>query len=68
MLPSLHAEALKQRVPAVGDEEKYEPEDEKNPHAVALGGSAGRRGREKLTADEQHEIARRTAEKRWQKR
>ena len=57
---------------AVGDTEKYQPEErEKNPHAVALGRLGGRKGgkarAEKLTAEERSEIARRAAAKRWRK-
>lgn len=57
---------------AVGDEEKFEPEErEKNPHAVALGRLGGKKGgkarAEKLTADERREIARKAAEARWKK-
>jgi hypothetical protein len=57
---------------AVGDGEKFEPEErEKNPHAVALGRLGGRKGgkarAEKLTAEERREIARRAAAKRWRK-
>jgi len=55
---------------AVGDEEKFEPEErEKNPHAVALGRLGGKKGgkarAEKLTAEERSEIARKAALARW---
>jgi len=57
---------------AVGEEEKFEPEErEKNPHAVALGRLGGKKGgkarAEKLTAEERSEIARKAAEARWKK-
>lgn len=55
---------------AVGDEEKFEPEErEKNPHAVALGRLGGKKGgrarAEKLTAEERREIAKKAALARW---
>ena len=57
---------------AVGDEEKFEPEErEKNPHAVALGRLGGKKGgrarAEKLTAEERSRIAREAAQARWSK-
>lgn len=55
---------------AVGDEQKFEPEErEKNPHAVALGRLGGKKGgkarAEKLSAEERSDIARWAAEARW---
>lgn len=55
---------------AVGDEEKFAPEErEKNPHAVALGRLGGKKGGKaraaKLTAEERREIARKAAAARW---
>jgi hypothetical protein len=55
---------------AVGDEEKFEPQErEKNPHAVALGRLGGKKGGKaraaKLTSEERREIARRAALARW---
>jgi hypothetical protein len=58
---------------AVGDAEKYQPEErEKNPHAVALGRLGGKKGgkarAEKLTAEERREISRKAAAARWANR
>lgn len=58
---------------AVGDAEKFQPEErEKNPHAVALGRLGGKKGgkarAEKLTAEERKEIARNAAIARWKRR
>jgi hypothetical protein len=58
---------------AVGDTEKYQPEErEKNPHAVALGRLGGKKGgkarAEKLTAEERREIAKKAAAIRWKHR
>lgn len=58
---------------AVGDAEKFQPEErEKNPHAVALGRLGGQKGgkarAEKLTAEERQKIARKAAKARWSKK
>lgn len=55
---------------AVGDEEKFEPEEkEKNPHAVALGRLGGKKGgkarAKKLTPEERRDAARKAALARW---
>lgn len=55
---------------AVGDAEKFEPEErEKNPHAVALGRLGGQKGgkarAEKLTPARRREIAKKAAQARW---
>lgn len=57
---------------AVGDAEKFQPEErEKNPHAVALGRLGGKKGgkarAEVLTPEERSEIARIAAAARWKK-
>lgn len=55
---------------AVGDEERFEPEErEKNPHAVALGRLGGKKGGNAraaaLTAEERSKIAQKAARARW---
>ncbi len=51
------------------DEDKAEPEDTRDPAAVALGRKGGLKGgrarADKLTAEERSEISRRAARKRW---
>ena len=53
-------------------EGEIDPDDGKNPHAVALGRLGGLKGgkarAEKLTAEERKEIARKAATTRWSKR
>lgn len=54
---------------ASSTEEAVEPQDQKNPHAVALGRMGGVRGgkarAEKLSPQRRSEIAKRAAEARW---
>lgn len=54
---------------AVGDGPKPEPDDGKDPAAVALGRRGGLKGgkarAEKLTAEQRSEIARNAAKARW---
>lgn len=55
---------------ATGEDEKFEPEEqEKNPHAVALGRLGGKKGGKAraraLTRAERSEIARKAARARW---
>jgi hypothetical protein len=57
---------------AVGDEERFEPEErEKNPHAVALGRLGGKKGGKAraaaLSAEDRRRIAKRAADARWRK-
>jgi hypothetical protein len=58
---------------AVGEDKPNPPteEDEKNPHAVALGRLGGLKGgkarAEKLTPEERRKIAQKAAEARWAK-
>ncbi len=51
------------------DEDKAEPEDTRDPAAVALGRKGGLKGgrarANKLTAEQRSELARRAAAKRW---
>ena len=55
----------------VEDEEDEQPDDGKNPHAVALGRLGGLKGgkarAKKLTAEERSAIARKAARARWDK-
>ena len=57
---------------ATGEDEDVEPDDGKNPHAVALGRLGGLKGGKarasKLTAEERSEIARKAALARWANR
>ncbi len=57
---------------ATGEDEDVEPDDGKNPHAVALGRLGGLKGGKarasKLTAEERSEIARKGALARWANR
>lgn len=57
---------------AVGDEEKFQPEErEKNPHAVELGRLGGKKGGKaraaKLSASRRKAIAEKAARARWSK-
>ncbi|MHB8068156.1 MAG: hypothetical protein ACYDIC_09675 [Desulfobaccales bacterium] len=55
-----------------GEQETPAPEDQKNPHAVALGRLGGKKGgkarAEKLTSEQKSEIARKAAKARWEKK
>jgi hypothetical protein len=54
-----------------GEPETPAPEDQKNPHAVALGRLGGQKGgkarAEKLTQEQRKEIAKKAAKARWGK-
>ena len=56
---------------ATGQVEDENPDEGKNPHAVALGRLGGKKGgkarAEKLTAGRRREIARKAAQSRWKK-
>jgi len=51
--------------------EPTSPQDDKNPHAVALGRLGGKKGgkarAEKLSSEERREIARKAARARWER-
>lgn len=51
-------------------EEEYEPEveDKRNPAAVAMGQLGGKKRAESMTSERRAEIARKAAEKRWEKK
>lgn len=57
---------------ATGESEDTNPDEGKNPHAVALGRLGGKKGGRaraaKLTPEQRKEIARKAAMSRWQKR
>lgn len=54
---------------ATGDQPKYDPDEGKDPAAVALGRKGGLKGGKaraaKMTPEERSEAARRAAQKRW---
>jgi hypothetical protein len=54
---------------STSDEPEHDPDEGKNPHAVALGRQGGLKGGKaraaKLTAEQRREIARRAAQARW---
>lgn len=56
---------------ATGEAEDENPDEGKNPHAVALGRLGGQKGgrarADKLTAEQRREIARKAAKARWAK-
>jgi hypothetical protein len=56
---------------ATGEAEDPNPDEGKNPHAVALGRQGGKKGgkarADRLTAEERREIARKGARARWGK-
>ena len=55
-----------------GEKEEENPDEGKNPNAVALGRLGGKKGgkarAKKLTAKERSEIAKKAAKKRWSKK
>lgn len=55
-----------------GEKEEPNPDEGKNPHAVALGRMGGLKGgkarAEKLTKEQRSEIAKKAAAKRWEKK
>jgi len=66
------AQIAKAVVDAATDETpQVEPEDKRNPHAVALGSLGGQKGgkarAEKLTPEQRKEIAKKAAQARWKK-
>lgn len=57
---------------STGEKQEAQPEDTKNPHAVALGRLGGKKGGEarakKLTAKQRSDIAKKAVKARWDKK
>jgi len=60
------------KIATEGEPETPAPEDQKNPHAVALGRLGGQKGgkarAQKLTPEQRSEISRKAAQARWSKK